>query len=168
MGRDTVTSQRTAGRTLIARRQITVLGRSIRTGEHRASIFVAPYATLGAYASCRDALRADSDTSGRYRPRHRRDRRDGAAGTRHAFVSSTTARPDRTQMTTGQTELLEHGHRRRYRRHRTTSLGFGTTTGRMEQRADEAGVTPRLADCTTTRRRDPLESRLLHPTLLAA
>ena len=106
---------------------------------------------LGAYASlsCRDTLWPDSDTSGCYRPRHLRD------SWHYDTLSSPQLQPDRANQrrTTGRTELLEDGHRHRYRQGSSTLL---ETTGQIEQRAEYAGVNPRQADCTTKR---PLWSR---------
>ncbi len=91
--------------------------------------FVALNATLGAYARCWDVLLADSDISGRYRPRHRRDSSVAAAASTTKFYHLLNYRrtASLSVMTTGRNELfkLEHG------RHRT-SESFGTTTGRMK------------------------------------
>jgi hypothetical protein len=51
---------------------------------------VVPYATLGAYASCRDTLQAVLDTSSCFKPR---DWREGAAGTTILYRLQTTAGP---------------------------------------------------------------------------
>ena len=53
-------------------------------------------------------------------------------------------------MTTGQVELLEDAHCRRYRRGSRIRHGGLVTTGQMEQQADNARVIPLQEDCTTT------------------
>ena len=66
-----------------------------------------------------------------YSPRHRRD---GNAGTTILYHPRIYRRPHSSSvMTAGRRELLEDGHRRRFRRGRRTFRG---TTGWTEQRAD--------------------------------
>ena len=78
-----------------------------------------------------------------------RHRRDCNAGTTILYHLRICRRPHSSSvMTAGRRELLEHGHRRRFRRGRRTFRG---TTGRTEQRADSSRSTPRRADDTTTR-----------------
>jgi hypothetical protein len=66
-----------------------------------------------------------------YSPRHRRDSR---AGTMILIISASTAGPIHSlpAMTTGRTELLEHGHRRRIQWGRRTFQGprAGWSSGR--------------------------------------
>ena len=63
-----------------------------------------------------------------------RHRRDGNAGTTMLYHPRICRRPHSSSvMTVGRRELLEDGHRRRFRRGRKTFQG---TTGRTEQRAD--------------------------------
>ena len=80
-----------------------------------------------------------------YRLRHRRD---GIACTTILYHLRIYRRPHSPSGTTAcRRELLEDGHRRRFRRGRRTFRG---TTGRTEQRADLSWSTPRRADDTTT------------------
>ena len=63
-----------------------------------------------------------------------RHRRDGNAGTTILFHLRIYRRPHSSSvMIAGRRELLEDGHRRRFRRGRRTFRG---TTGRTEQRVD--------------------------------
>ena len=63
-----------------------------------------------------------------------RHRRDGNAGTTILYHHRIYRRQHSSSvMTAGRMELLEDGHRRRFRRGRRTFRG---TTGRTEQRAD--------------------------------
>ena len=97
-----------------------------------------------------------------YRLRHRRD---GNAGTTILYHLRICRRPHSSSgMTAGRRELLEDGHRRRFRRGRRTFRG---TTGWTEQRADYAGVhrgerTTRLRERADDRDSEP--DYLLRPT----
>ena len=101
-----------------------------------------------------------------------RHRRDGNAGTTILYHPRNYRRPHSSSvMTAGRRELLEDGHRRRFRRGRRTFRG---TTGRTEQRVDGAGVhrgerttRPRDYGSGPTRQSDDRDSEpdyLLRPT----
>ena len=71
-----------------------------------------------------------------YSPRHRRDCRAGTTILYHLHKHRQTH--SLSVMTTGLTELLEHGHRRRYRRSRRTFQGLQArwSSGRTEPEQD--------------------------------
>ena len=95
-----------------------------------------------------------------YRLRHRRD---GIAGTTILYHLRIYRRPHSPSGTSaGRRELLEDGHRCRFRRGRRTFRG---TTGRTEQRADLSWSTPRRADDTTTRLRERADASVRRPGL---
>jgi hypothetical protein len=78
-----------------------------------------------------------------------RHRRDGNAGTTILYHLRNRRRPHSSSgMTAGRRELLEDGHRRRFRRGRRTFRG---TTGRDGAAGGLSRSTPRRADDTTTR-----------------
>ena len=86
------------------------------------------------YTSSWDALRADLDTLGLLRPyyslRHRRDSSAGTTIPYHLLINHQAH--SLSVMTAGRRELLEHGHRHRFRRGSRTFQGL--RTGRSSER----------------------------------
>ena len=94
---------------------------------------VTPYATSGALANSRDALRADSDLRA-YRPCHRRD---GTAGTPELIYLCYYRRAaSLSVMTMGRAQQPEDGPRNHRRRRRRSRDSNESVTGRAEQLVD--------------------------------